>query len=385
MSWVDAQRLALFVASGNFHRVTYYPLTMAKDQRNLTRLLENVQDQELPASAAIWLDAPSAPAKDLAQSPDPLMPRSESPPANLKRSNLIYRHLVMSIVTSAAMGLLVLWFCQRFYQQEIAPRLAAQTTVTTKSAEPQAAAVELAKAEEKIAALQQQLDVIRREQLSAQQSTRESLERISGVLKNPQLAPQPAIPAAGQPGTARIADAAPQISPTQAEFILLKERNRLIQYGDEAIATGMRKPLSAIVEYLRDPGTQHLQEAAQVEYMRVVRSIQFMQRDDPGYRLPLAELFKGQNLREEADVKPDALLKLLADHQQPWEVRVRVCFLLLGSNAPETNAKLIAAIKDDPSLEVAKHAQLALEQRIQRRFRIFDIPAIDEWWQAQGQ
>jgi hypothetical protein len=37
------------------------------------------------------------------------------------------------------------------------------------------------------------------------------------------------------------------------------------------------------------------------------------------------------------------------------------------------------------SSDLAKHAQLALEQRIQRRFRIFDIPAIDEWWQAQGQ
>ncbi|MDP1591526.1 MAG: hypothetical protein Q8M07_27470, partial [Prosthecobacter sp.] len=111
---------------------------------------------------------------------------------------------------------------------------------------------------------------------------------------------------------------------------------------------------------------------------------QFIQREDPGYRLPVAELFKGQNIREEADVKPEALLKLLADHQQSWEARVRVCFLLLGSTAPETNAKLIAAIKDDPSLEVAKHAQLALEQRIKRRFRIFDIPAIEAWWKSQG-
>jgi len=359
---------------------------MAKEKSNRTRLLENVQDQEQPASAAIWRDDPAASGKDMAPAPDPLMPRRDTPSSsggsNLRRSHLTYRHLVISIVTSAVIGLLVLWLCRRFYQQEIAPRLAAHGTAT--STETQADTAELAKAEEKIAALQQQLDVIRREQLIAQQSTRESLERISGVLKNPQLAPQPVVPAADQPGVARIADAAPDISPTQAEFILLKERNRLIQYGDEAIATGLRKPLSAIVEYLRDPGSKHLHEAAQVEYMRVVRSIQFMQRDDPGYRLPVAELFKGQNIREEADVKPEALHKLLADHQQPWETRVRACFLLLGSTAPETNTKLIAAIKDDPSLEVAKHAQLALEQRIKRRFRIFDIPAIDDWWQSQG-
>lgn len=368
---------------------------MAKNKSNRLPLLEDVNDLEQPASAAIWLDDPaktkSAPENSAvaeAASHDPLLPRRDAPSpgsSNLRRSHLTLRHLVFSLVTSVVIGLLVLWSGHRFYEREIAPRLAAPApAMTGVSAEVAADAVALAKAEEKITALQQQLDVIRREQLITQQNTRESLERISGVLNNPQLAPNPASPATNQPGEARMADAAPTITPTQAEFIQIKERNRLTQYADEAIATGLRKPLSAIVEYLRDPGSKHLHEAAQAEYMRVVRSIQFIQREDPGYRLPVAELFKGQNIREEADVKPEALLKLLADHQQPWEARVRVCFLLLGSTAPETNAKLIAAIKDDPSLEVAKHAQLALEQRVKRRFRIFDIPAIDAWWQTQG-
>lgn len=181
-----------------------------------------------------------------------------------------------------------------------------------------------------------------------------------------------------------MADAAPDVTPTQAEFIRLKERNRLTQYADEAIATALRKPLQAIVEYLQDPASKHLHEAAQAEYMRAVRSIQIIQRDDPGYRLPVAELFKGQNVREEADLKPDQLHKLLADHDKPAQARARACFLLLGSNDPGTNAKLIQAIKEDPSLEVAKQAQIALEQRVKRRFRIFDIPAIDEWWKSQG-
>jgi hypothetical protein len=209
------------------------------------------------------------------------------------------------------------------------------------------------------------------------------LESISTVLNNPKLAPAPAAPASNQPGVAHIPDAAPDISPTQKEFIQIKERNRLTAYADEAIATGMRKPITVLVEYLRDPESKHLHEAAQAEYMRAVRSIQMLQRDDPGYRLPVAELFKDQNIRDEADVKPEALLKLLADYQQPWEVRVRVCFLLLGSTAPETNAQLIKTIKEDPSLEVAKHAQLALEQRVKKRFRIFDIPAIEEWSKSQ--
>lgn len=368
---------------------------MASKKSTRTKLLENVNDLELPASTAIWRDDPAsvkeAPEKAADGPPaahDPLLiKRDAHSPAssNLRRSHLTYRHLVISLMTSVVIGLLVLWVENRFYEREIAPRLAASAPAPP--AAPAATGVEaagLARAEEKIAALQQQLDVIRREQLITQQSTRESLERISGVLNNPQLAPKPAAPATDQPGEARMADATPSITPTQAEFIQIKERNRLTQYADEAIATGLRKPLAAIVEYLRDPDSKHLHEAAQAEYMRVVRSIQFIQRDDPGYRLPVSELFKGQKTREEADVKPEALLKLLADYQQPWEVRVRVCFLLLGSAAPETNAKLIVAIKDDPSLEVAKHAQLALEQRVKRRFRIFDIPAIEAWWKSQG-
>ena len=301
---------------------------------------------------------------------------------NIRRTHLTYRHLVISIFTSVAVGLILLWWFNGFYQREIAPKLS--VTVPALVQPDSTAKVSLAKAEEQISALQQQLDVMRREQLLTQQNTREALERVSAVLNNPKLAPAPVAPVSNQPGVARIPDAAPDISPTQREFIQLKERNRLTAYADEAIATGMRKPIEVLVEYLRDPESKHLHEAAQAEYMRAVRSIQLLQRDDPGYRLPVAELFKDQNIRDEADVKPDALLKLLADYKLPWEVRVRVCFLLLGSTASETNAQLIKAIKEDPSLEVAKHAQLALEQRIKKRFRIFDIPAIEEWSKSQG-
>lgn len=301
---------------------------------------------------------------------------------NLRRSHLTYRHLVISLSTSLVIGLLVLYAGWRFHEREIAPKLAGSASQASVQAEA-ALKEALARADEQIAALQKQVDVMRREQLLMQQNTRESLESISTALNNPRLTPAPAAASANQPGVARIADAVPNISPTQQEFIQLKERNRLTAYADEAIATGMRKPLEVLVEYLRAPDSKHLHEAAQAEYLRAVRSIQLLQREDPGYRLPVAELFKDQNIRDEADVKPEALLKLLEDHKQPWEVRQRVCFLLLGSNLPETNARLIKAIKEDPSLDVAKHAQLALEQRVKKRFRIFDIPAIEEWSKSQ--
>ncbi|WP_395738563.1 hypothetical protein [Prosthecobacter sp.] len=294
--------------------------------------------------------------------------------------------LVVSLCTSLAIGLLLFIAARSFYVSKIEPRLASGGGAGAASASGAAGATEealreqLARSAEQITALQKQVDVMRREQLLTQQNTRESLEKISTALKNPQLAPAPVAVSAEQAGASRIAEMKMEVSPTQQEFIQLKERNRLTQYADEAIATGERKPLELLVEYMRDPQQEHLHAAAQAEFMRALRAIQLLQRDDPGYRLPVKEMFKDSGISDEADVKPEVLLKLLADYKQPWEVRVRVCFLLLGSPLPETNAQLIKSIKEDPSLEVAKHAQLALEQRIKKRFRIFDIPAIEAWF-----
>ncbi len=321
------------------------------------------------------------------------LPKDGNSP-DLPSSHLAYRHLVIALSSSLIIGLLLLFAGRWFYLEKIEPRLSAlasaPASVSTPAASPAPAPSdtklrdELAKSAEHIAALEKQVDVMRREQLLMQQKTRESLESISATLKIPELAPAPEAPVTHQPGTPRMADMKPQVTPTQEEFILLKERNRLTQYADEAIATGMRRPVEVLVDYMRDPQLPHLHDAAQAEYLRAIRAIQLLQREDPGYRLPVAELFKDSSIRDEADVPPAALLKLLADSKLSWEVRVRVCFLLLGSTLPETNAQLIKSIKEDPSLDVAKHAQLALEQRVKKRFRLFDIPAIEEWFKSQG-
>lgn len=321
------------------------------------------------------------------------LPKEGNAP-NLPPSHLTYRHLVIALSASLIIGLLLLFVGRWFYLEKIEPRLSAAVAIaapTPSSVSSPAPAPsdtklreELAKSAEQIAALEKQVDGMRREQLLMQQKTRESLESISATLKIPELAPAPDAPVTNQPGTPRMADMKPQVTPTQEEFIQLKERNRLTQYADEAIATGLRRPIEVLVEYMRDPQLPHLHDAAQAEYLRAIRAIQLLQREDPGYRLPVAELFKDSSIRDEADVTPAALLKLLTDYKLSWEVRVRVCFLLLGSPLPETNAQLIKSIKEDPSLDVAKHAQLALEQRVKKRFRLFDIPAIEEWFKSQG-
>jgi len=307
-------------------------------------------------------------------------------PPNVRRTHLALRYLLLSAAFSLCVAGVVLYCGWRTYQYDILPRLTPQQA-SARDGDPsqENATAALAKATEQIAALQKQVDFMRREQLLMRQNTRESLERLSNARSE---TARPAVQEEARdsttPGTPRFAEARPDISPTQQEFIQLKERNRLIQYADEAIATGMRHPLEVLVEYMRDPQSKHLHEAAQAEYMRAVRAIQLLQREDPGYRLPVADLFKDAAIRDEADVKPEALLRLLADTKQAWEVRVRVCFLLLGSPLPQTDAALLKAIKEDPSLEVAKHAQLALEQRLKRRFRIFDIPAIEAWMKTRA-
>jgi len=368
---------------------------MADPKTNRPQLLDKVPDQT-EAAAVLWIDSPNStkPAveKSAAQplsAAEPALQRDSShlPVPNVRRAQLTKRHWALALSASLVTGLVVLYVGWRFYRGEIAPKLAAPAASPVSSPGADASTAGIAKALGDIAALQQQVDVMRREQLIMQQNLRESQERAASapapVATQTAPAPTPAAAAAPQPGVPRMAEMRLDVSPTQQEFIQLKERNRLTNYADEAIATGMRQPLEVIVEYLRDPQSKHLHEAAQAEYMRAVRAIQLLQRDDPGYHLPFAELFKDKTIRDEADVKPAALLMLLADYSQPWEVRVRVCFLLLGSPLPETNARLIKAIKEDPSLEVAKHAQLALEQRVKKRFRIFDIPAIEDWLKSQ--
>lgn len=356
----------------------------------------DAEDTEEQAALLFARCSPTtADAAAKAKTPSDLPTDGHSP--NLRRSHLTYRHLVISLSTSLIIGLVLLFVGRWFYLEKIEPRLSAAAapvpapaSASNPAASPAPASSEtklreeLAKSAEQIAALEKQVDVMRREQLLMQQKTRESLESISATLKIPELAPAPDAPVTSQPGTPRMADVKPQVTPTQEEFIQLKERNRLTQYADEAIATGMRRPVELLVEYMRDPQLTHLHDAAQAEYLRAIRAIQLLQREDPGYRLPVAELFKDSSIRDEADVPPAALLKLLADYKVSWEVRVRVCFLLLGSPLPETNAQLIKSIKEDPSLDVAKHAQLALEQRVKKRFRLFDIPAIEAWFQSQG-
>jgi hypothetical protein len=105
---------------------------------------------------------------------------------------------------------------------------------------------------------------------------------------------------------------------------------------------------------------------------------------DPNYKLPVQDLIKDGKAKAEADLPPEQLQRMLLDAKLPWEARLRCAYLLRGVTAPGTDEALLKAIKEDPSLDVAKQAQTSFERRVGRRFRLFDIPSIEAWWQAQG-
>jgi hypothetical protein len=176
----------------------------------------------------------------------------------------------------------------------------------------------------------------------------------------------------------------PSVSPATRELILIKERNRLSNYADRAIATGSREALQSLVEAMLDPQMKHLIHAAQAEFKRVQAYYDMGIGIDPGYTLPVQELFKDVSLTREADLTPSQLHGLLADLKQPWEARLRAAFLLRSSNETDTTERLLKALREDPILDVAKQAQITFENRVGRKFRLFDIPAIEAWWQAQG-
>ncbi|TDU80922.1 hypothetical protein EI77_00223 [Prosthecobacter fusiformis] len=242
----------------------------------------------------------------------------------------------------------------------------------------------LERANAQIAALQRQLDAQDEERARTQNRLQEMADRMALVIQQSSYAPTGDAPRISNADASQIAAMLPSVTPATGELILIKERNRLTSYADKAIATGSRESLQALVDAMMDPAMKHLIHAAQAEFKRVQAYYDMGIGIDPGYTLPVRELFKDTPVTREADLTPGQLHGLLQDQKQPWETRLRAAYLLRSSTEAETNSLLLKTLKDDPTLDVAKQAQITFENRVGRKFRLFDIPAIEAWWQAQG-
>jgi hypothetical protein len=241
----------------------------------------------------------------------------------------------------------------------------------------------LQQSDQQIKALQDQLDAQAKEREATQARLQEMADRLALVIKQNTFVPSADVPRLSNADASQVAALLPTVTPATSELILLKERNRLTDYADKAIATGQRQAMQAIVDSMIDPALKHLHHAALAEFRRVQSYYEISLSIDPGYTLPLDTLFKDKSIKAEADLTPKQLTQLLQNPSNPWEVRLRSAYLLRSSSETETNPVLIRAIKEDPSLDVAKQAQTTFEKRVNRRFRLFDIPAIDAWWEVQ--
>lgn len=317
--------------------------------------------------------------------------RSTAPaylPPNIRRSTHILRYFVALLLLLIGFAAVVGWT----YFSRIKPALA-EKSASPASASPVARAVavqlpsetldKIAATSAQIVELQKQIDATRALQKKQDEQLQKLIERVASTRSE-------SPPPIATTDSAGIATESPSTGPFDppasvgsAELRLIKERNRLTAYADEAISTGLRRPLTLITDAMRDPERANLYHAGQAEYYRVMGHFQLLNRIDPAYKLPVSELFPTEKIRDEADLNSEQLIALLANKEHPWQVRLRSAFLLGGRRTPEVGDALVNALVCDPSLDVAKEAQLSFEQNVGRHFLLFDVEAVKTWWQTQ--
>jgi hypothetical protein len=308
---------------------------------------------------------------------------------NIRRADHARRYFVALLSLLLVLFVAITWT----YFTQIKPALTSTLDPTSKVPVARAVEVQLpAQTLDQIAAtttqigeLQKQIDATRALQASQNEQLQKLIERVATTRTEP--ASPPPIATTDSAGIATEAPATgpfdPPASVGSAELRLIKERNRLTAYADEAISTGLRRPLRLIIDAMRDPERANLYHAGQAEYYRIMGHFQLLNRIDPAYKLPVAELFPKEKIRDEADLNSSQLISLLGDIEKPWQVRLRSAFLLGGRRTPEVGDALVKALVNDPSLDVAKEAQLSFEQNVGRHFLLFDVEGVQTWWKTQ--
>ena len=324
-------------------------------------------------------------------------PDARNRPSNLRKSTHAGRLFALMLVVTLLLVGGVVFGGYYFFKTAIEPRLG---ITITRPAVPVAQPVTvdvppeilrtLTDLGDKVGDLQRQLDALREQQTKAQSEMDGIVEKVTSIIT---MERKPdALSAADEPLPARLKAStnesatllAAADTPAIHELRLLKDRNKLSSWADDAIATGSRDSLQRIVDSMNDPAMADMKHAAQAEYFRVLAHFQSTNRIEPEYRLPLAELFnKDPGMRDESDLSNKQVSELMLDTSKDWRVRLRSAWLMGGRRSFEVGELLLKVLKEDPSLDVAKEAQLSFEQNTDHTFRLFDIPAIEAWWKTQ--
>lgn len=416
----DANILPPFLSSGNPVQLLYKSFPMSTENERSTKAASSPADSSsLVSKEPVHTDTPGdleKPGSDVGKpSRKPILDSAQEKaaqleirppvvtggpgyarPSNLRRSSHALQLFGVLFVIMLIMFGALLAGLYSFYAGKVEPALRFQATapaptpapavpsvpVAVKIDVPQEFKDQLGVASEKITELQKQIDFLRDANGVVDSRLKEVTERLSKPAPAP-VQPTPVEPTAAVDGKPEVAAVVPLKSSSNQELVLLKERNRLTAYADEAIANGTRKPLSLLIERLQDPEMANLRHAAYAEVQRIYYHLRFTSRIDPNFRIPVNEMFKDSAIRDESDLKTDQIIKLLHDSKKPWEVRLRAAWLLGGRRTREVGEALIKAIKEDEMLDVAKEAQLSFEQNMEHKFLLLDIPAIEAWWKTQ--
>jgi hypothetical protein len=169
------------------------------------------------------------------------------------------------------------------------------------------------------------------------------------------------------------------VTPSQAELVLLKERNRLTELADDAIATGNRAPYTRLWEAFDDPRLSPLLHAARAEILRVQNfylSGSRLQKFD----IPVAELFPQTPTLRDTQLSDDQIIGLLGDNTKDWPIRMKSAWILGQRRSTRSGEALVKAIQEDPNLDVVKEATFSFEQMTGFRAKIFEPKLIEEFW-----
>ncbi len=241
---------------------------------------------------------------------------------------------------------------------------------------------ELAAAIERINQLQTQVDATAAREAKTTETLREMAEKSPPIDAPAETvsAPTPTKPYAPLPDT-HISTVVAVNSEAGAELRLLKERNRLTLYADQALANASAEAMARLWQSIRDPDLAFVKDGAVAEIVRVQHFYGTLRGLPDSYRLPVAELFKDGSVHAEADLKDEQVAKLLLDQAQPPEIRTRAATILSGHKTKAVGEALVEAMRHDPNLLVVKTAQNALQDTFELyEPRLFDAISMQKAW-----
>ncbi len=237
----------------------------------------------------------------------------------------------------------------------------------------------LAAATEKMNLLQSQVDASAAQQAKNAELLRELMEKSPPIDK-----PEPSPPASPAYSPPTISSVVALSSDTGQELRILKERNRLTLYADQALANASAEAMANLWRSLRDPDLAFVKDGIVAEIVRVQHFYGSIRGLPASYRLPVAELFKDGSVATEADLKDEQAIQLLLDQAQPPEVRTRAAAFLSGHKTKAVGEALVEAMRHDSNLLVVKAAQNTLQENFELyEPRLFDAIGMEKAWQAK--